>query len=994
MVRKYFLWQEHLNFLVLIGALSMAFSCNSRIEVDLKDKDSDLGIKSITLLNPFIKNITYNSFQVEMRFSNDNNLNASATLYFCNHTSSPSCDPLAGSFKSMTLVSNTFSTSLSSLPNFKEDQYLIQIVITDPDGVINNPSKSLVSLLRAPPRAIYRSVGPSSTTALDTNATGTLSVSGSLATFSAPVSDNIGVGDIIVYNSNGNFAVISERIDAQNFSVYLADGRTIPTATTSDNTWQVFRAYTSLANAENGDENTGIPAITELSGGRDFDSWSGGRDLVANHEQWNIALYADADDSGGTQVNGWTTSNDNFLKIYTPTAISEVGNSQRHNGTFASGYVFKNILRIMDTNVVIDGISLDRTSGTYLDGALSTSGLDNDDGFIKLRNSLIRTFFVDGNENAVDFRGSGLINTKFYAYNNIVIGSEANGLFVAAGTNDVFIYNNTIHAKGGFRTLTRSSGNAYFKNNIAISTGGAIGIRDDGGSGAVMSSLNNISNAGISSQFDHVSNKENQEIAFNSLEAYDLRLAGNSYAAIGTGLDLSNDSNLAFSDDILGNTRTRWDVGASTAPTAIFRSIGSGNTLSLKGASDREISIAVNSDGHTQMTLAGGTTDLPLNVGVGDAIQYDEDDTGGVDNIAFISERIDQNNFIVKAADGSNAIITSANSTNWDIFRAYTGLNNVNTVTENTGIDVSLADFDSTSRLDLVSNNSQLYLPLYADAAEGNWRIDNFSSEDNNYLKVYAPSLASEVSLTQRHSGFWDNTKSRIEVSDYFGAIYIPSGTCMNCLSIRMDGLQVNNTNTGAGPGYGVYFNSRSSEDIFYFTNNIIKKTVEQKGVGIRIRSGNGASYIINNIIYGFDIGISHYFQSGNGSSTFIYNNTIDDSLLEGLVLGGFGSNDTAYIKNNIFKDAINEDYKIQSGIENLSTDTNITYDATSPDGASFQNQTVGFVDSLNEEYNLLMSDTSARGRATDLTFDSIFSFDYDIKGTTRSTWDIGAHAY
>ena len=54
-----------------------------------------------------------------------------------------------------------------------------------------------------------------------------------------------------------------------------------------------FRAYTSLFNAEAGDENDGIDDDLEA-----FESWSAEKDLTTSGEQWNIACYGDGIDSG------------------------------------------------------------------------------------------------------------------------------------------------------------------------------------------------------------------------------------------------------------------------------------------------------------------------------------------------------------------------------------------------------------------------------------------------------------------------------------------------------------------------------------------------------------------------------------------------------------------------------------------------------------------------------------------------------------------------
>ena len=956
-----------------------------------------------TLSSPSISNITDAGFDIEMSFTNDTNSNATAILYYCNETSSPGCNPISGTSLNMTKSGNQFSSSIGSLTNSLQDQYNILVVVSDADGVNNEPSQSTVNLLRLPVTTIYRSVGPGSTTAVDTFSTGSLTISGTSASFSASIADNVGVGDVIVYNSNANYAIISSRVDSQNFSVFLADGKTTPTSTTTDTTWGIYRAYTSLADAERGDENTGIPNVAELTGSRNFDTWSAGRDLVANNEQWNIAHYSDGAD-GQVTLQGWTTAESHFLKIYSPYLPSEVGTSQRHQGVWSDSKSrlvaesYSAVIWIDVEHIVLDGLQVDNideyeVSAQPANGIRLHNGASSDS--ITITNSIITKsnghWPVTGGSGAcvsIYFKNNGILNLA----NNILYNCDKGLWMYINGASTVvsaYIYNNTFVDNDTQQIRINGFGlieNIFLRNNI-VSLGGT--GYSDLGSPTVTSEMNIFSDA-----TGTVNDKNNQNVIFNSKETFDYRLAGNSYNAIGTGTDLSSDSDFPVTTDIFGATRTRWDVGASTAPRAIFRSVGPSNSSSLKGTADRELSIAVNSDGHTQLTLSGGTTNLPLNVGVGDVFQYDEDSVGGVDSLAFISQRIDQNNYIVKAADGTNAEITLANSTNWDIFRAYTSLGNVNNVTENTGISAGLVDFDSLSRLDLVSTNSQLYLPLYADAAQSKWRIMNYSSYGNNFLKLYAPNLSSEVGVTQRHSGVWDNTKARIADADYYGAIYIGAGACLSCRAIRIDGVQVNNSRTGTGEGHGIYYNGRYLEDTYFFTNNIITKTVEQKGIGLRFRGNKSTSYIVNNLIYGFNGGIKHNINTGDGGKAVIYNNTIDDSTEKGIEVIGYGVLDSVYLKNNIMKDSILNDYISVSGIEVFESDSNITYDSTSPDGASFQNQTVNFVDSLNEDYNLDVSDSAARGRAVDLSDDENYAFDVDIKNTARTTWDIGAHAY
>jgi hypothetical protein len=106
--------------------------------------------------------------------------------------------------------------------------------------------------------ALYRSVGKTATE-LASGSGNALTISGSTATFGAGLANNIGVGDVIEYDSDGNssidaLAFIHGRTDAKTYTVKDKDGG-IPTAVTGDNDWKIYRAYTSLANWESQTEN-------------------------------------------------------------------------------------------------------------------------------------------------------------------------------------------------------------------------------------------------------------------------------------------------------------------------------------------------------------------------------------------------------------------------------------------------------------------------------------------------------------------------------------------------------------------------------------------------------------------------------------------------------------------------------------------------------------------------------------------------------------------
>ena len=184
--------------------------------------------------------------------------------------------------------------------------------------------------------SIYRSVGPSATSALTTGTANNLTISSSIATFASALDNNIGVGDALQYDSDNNgtidsIAFIHGRTDSTHYTVKTVAGSNVADLTTADNNWSIFRAYISLANAETGTENTGINDTVE-----NFDTWIGGKDIssTGSNEQWNIACYANGTTADVTAVtiDGWTTDVDSYIKIYTPVLTSEVGVGQRHEG--------------------------------------------------------------------------------------------------------------------------------------------------------------------------------------------------------------------------------------------------------------------------------------------------------------------------------------------------------------------------------------------------------------------------------------------------------------------------------------------------------------------------------------------------------------------------------------------------------------------------------------------------------------------------------------
>src|SRR6185437_15343055 len=204
------------------------------------------------------------------------------------------------------------------------------------------------------PCEVFRSVGPGNTSVLAcggsdgsgcSNNSGSLTLSGTTATFASALPTNIGVGDVIVYDSNASgslgagdsVAFISGRTSSTQYSVENASGKSL-SGSYSGGVWRIYRAYTSIQKAIKGNtsENTAIKAIDSTLGEFDI-GFNSNNNLVSNNEQWNIDVYGDAADvynGVNLDIEGWTTSAINNLRVYAPYLSTEVGVSQRHNGTW------------------------------------------------------------------------------------------------------------------------------------------------------------------------------------------------------------------------------------------------------------------------------------------------------------------------------------------------------------------------------------------------------------------------------------------------------------------------------------------------------------------------------------------------------------------------------------------------------------------------------------------------------------------------------------
>jgi hypothetical protein len=250
--------------------------------------------------------------------------------------------------------------------------------------------------------------------------------------------------------------------------------------------------------------------------------------------------------------------------------------------------------------------------------------------------------------------------------------------------------------------------------------------------------------------------------------------------------DAGDDANLNFTGDIDSTTSRKdsagtWDIGADENVAAIYRSVGAGATSPLATGGNgtnygyMEIKpsyLNVGSTANLTDHIASFWRALPDNIGVGDAIQYDADNTGGIDNVVFITKRIDSTHYSVRKADGTAPTPTSSvYNTGWGIYRSYISLSLAEAGTENTGLADAIENFD-TGNVNLTTNNLQWNFACYANGTQADTTavtIDGWTTTIDNFMRVYTPTRSDEVGTTQRHNGKWDTSKYYLSVTDVTG---------------------------------------------------------------------------------------------------------------------------------------------------------------------------------------------------------------------------------
>jgi len=879
------------------------------------------------------------------------------------------------------------------------------------------PSSAHISLYAiysaASPTNVYYSVGQNA--ADHKVGSPTVTISSGVGTFSvAQTASTTGVGDAVTYG--GAVAYISGKQSQTTWTLITASGQT-PSATTSASVSSIAHAFDSLSMVISGASAAAYMGTSDLTA-------SGGGYIL------NIPCYYDSGpDIDKVNIGSYTTDSTHYIKIYTPSnTATEVNRNQRHNGKWddtkyhldvvQSGSTFA--INIQVGYVRIDGLQIYLTVNHATDGAAGiTSHGSTANGEVWVSNSIIKANVTGSGNTASGIENSDNSGyTRVYKlWNNIVYGfkngsnSNLDAIYTQIADNTTYAYNNTVY--NNYYGIRRDgSGTVVAKNNLAQNdTSDYAGSFD-------AASANNISqdatspNSGGTDCGGH--SCRSQTVNFADKANNDYHLASTDTSAKGAGTNLYTDSNIAITTDIDGQARPApsaggWDIGADQfVALPIYRSVGPGpNTSALASSTGATMTI----DNNT----ATFSTGLANNIGVGDVIVYNGYSTAAKNSVAFISGRASPTSYAVQDVAGRTASSTYA-STNWQVFRAYTSLCNAmddgnacTGGTENSGIPSALSNFDTWSNSKNLASTTEIWnVACYGDAADSSYntvRI-NFTTATSTYVRIYTPYLPSEVGISQRHSGKWDNSKYRLVMSSPSAYLL---GNDVNvdgkAYHVRIDGLQLWKQGGSNVNAIAIGFLSNPTSGDWEISNNILRGYSDADYPAIFIGANSPSTYgidarIWNNIIYDWpnsNWGAGIYTANDMSHTVYIYNNTIYNTYIGLLTTTGSYSNGRMLAKNNIIANIFDPYYDTSGFVSG--TDYNFTSGNETPGVGSNNkaNQAFKFVStasSTNPDLHLRVGDSVARSAGANLTSDVYLPLTSDVDMQNRpqtGSWDIGA---
>lgn len=131
-----------ITFLYLLIVMTVCCSGSSGSNAKNDVPKDDLQFSSLTHYK------TSSSFEISVDITGDDNRNSLMTMYYCNNTDNPGCDPeLSGISIVMERNNQSYSASVHDLSSDSiGDEYKISVVASDPDGTTGFPLEAKVTI--------------------------------------------------------------------------------------------------------------------------------------------------------------------------------------------------------------------------------------------------------------------------------------------------------------------------------------------------------------------------------------------------------------------------------------------------------------------------------------------------------------------------------------------------------------------------------------------------------------------------------------------------------------------------------------------------------------------------------------------------------------------------------------------------------------------------------------------------------------------------------
>ncbi len=455
------------------------------------------------------------------------------------------------------------------------------------------------------------------------------------------------------------------------------------------------------------------------------------------------------------------------------------------------------------------------------------------------------------------------------------------------------------------------------------------------------------------------------------------------------GVDAGPDASTDGAVDA-GDARADGDAGVQPLPDGVYRSVGPG------------VSAALATGGSNALTIEGARASfaaaLPDRVGVGDVLQYDSDDDGVVDALAFVHRRDSATVYRVAAEDGSAPTPTVAPDEDWALHRAYTSLARATSGSTNPLVALP---FDAwTGGNDLVALGASWHIACYADAPDAERVfVRGWVTSATHQLRIFTPRGPPEAGVSQRHAGVWDTTRYHLTTppSSNDRAIDVVDAF------VWIDGLQIHVVSDGAMGDlpYGIDMEEFTASRVGYASNNIIWSNdmprldgAIPRGIKAHAAELGAAFHFWNNIIYEFGGGeVARAIEmTGAAATAYVYNNTIVD-VTPGIYINDV--DDVLHARNNV---ALLCGTNCFDGNGTYLGSNNRSGDDSAPSlgiGAQLSSEAITsyFVDL--RDYHLgrdAPNVAELRDVGLDLSADPDLPFASDVDGEPRAApWDVGA---